>query len=146
MKIATTSSIPAPPAAVFAALTDPAILQRAIPGCESLVARGEDDYDARLKVGVAGLKGAYAGTAQIRDKKPPDSLRLIFSGKGLPGFVSGAAIVSLSQDGAASRIACEAEVQVGGMIAAVGSRLIEAAARKMAEEFFANLARQVGAF
>lgn len=146
MKIATSSQLAAPATVVFSALTDPAILQRAIPGCESLVATGEDDYSATLKVGVAGLKGTYTGTAEIRDKQPPESLRLSFAGKGGPGFVRGSAAVRLAAEGASTtRIACDVDVQVGGLIAAVGSRLVEAAARKLADDFFANLAREISA-
>lgn len=143
MTITTTSRIAAPPAVVFAALTDPAVLQRAIPGCESLVATGDDEYKAALKVGVAGLKGLYTGTAEIREKQPPDSLRLTFSGKGGPGFVRGSAAVRLTPDEGATRIACEADVQVGGLIAAVGSRLVDAAARKLADDFFRQLALEI---
>ncbi|HEY2908304.1 MAG TPA: carbon monoxide dehydrogenase subunit G [Vicinamibacterales bacterium] len=143
MKVATTSRIHASRDAVFAALIDPAVLQRTIPGCESLVAVGEDDYEAVLKMGVAGLKGTYTGTAQIREKYPPESLRLSFAGKGSPGFVRGSAAVRLSEDDGFTVVASEADVQVGGLIAAVGSRLIEAAARKLSDDFFNQLAREI---
>jgi uncharacterized protein len=145
MKIATTSRIQASRGAVFVALTDPAVLQRAIPGCESLAAVGDDDYEAVLKIGVAGLKGTYTGTAQIREKQPPQSLRLSFAGKGGPGFVRGSAAVRLSEDDGFTLVACEADVQVGGLIAAVGSRLVEAAARKLSDDFFNQLAREIRA-
>src|SRR5216684_7035638 len=130
MKIRITSIIPAPPARVFAALVDPGVLQRCIPGCESLTAAGPDAYEATLKIGVAGLKGTYTGKAAIRDRRPPESLTLGFEGKGGPGFVRGSAAITLSAEGegSATRVACEADVQVGGLIAAVGSRLVEAAA------------------
>jgi uncharacterized protein len=143
MKVATTSRIHAPRDAVFAALIDPAVLQRTIPGCESLVAVGDDDYEAVLRMGVAGLKGTYTGTAQIREKHPPESLRLSFAGKGGPGFVRGSAAVRLSEDDGFTVVASEADVQVGGLIAAVGSRLIEAAARKLSDDFFNQLAREI---
>lgn len=143
MNIATTSRIAALPSVVFAALTNPAVLQRAIPGCESLVAIGDDAYRATLKVGVAGLKGVYSGTAEIREKQPPESLRLTFSGKGGPGFVRGSAAVRLSADDGATRVACDADVQVGGLLAAVGSRLVDAAARKLADDFFRQLALEI---
>lgn len=145
MNVATTGRIAARPDAVFAALTNPAVLQRAIPGCQSLTGIGDDKYEAKLKIGVAGLKGEYTGTAEIRDKQPPDSLRLTFAGKGGPGFVRGSALVRLSADGDATLIACDADVQVGGLIAAVGSRLVEAAARKLADDFFGQLAREISA-
>jgi len=143
MKVATTSRIQAPRDAVFAALIDPAVLQRTIPGCESFKAVGDDDYEAVLRMGVAGLKGTYTGTAQIREKHPPESLRLSFAGKGGPGFVRGSAVVRLSEDDGFTVVASEADVQVGGVIAAIGSRLIEAAARKLSDDFFNQLAREI---
>src|SRR5205814_1842792 len=126
-----------------AALVDPAILQRCIPGCESLTSTGPDAYAATLKVGVAGLKGTYTGKAAITNKQPPDTLTITLDGKGGPGFVRGNAALTLSSDGPGNentRVACDADVQVGGLIAAVGSRLVEAAARKMADDFFKQLA------
>jgi carbon monoxide dehydrogenase subunit G len=143
MKITASSLIPADRARVFAALTDPAILQRAIPGCESLTATGPDAYAATLKIGVAGLKGTYQGTAAIRDKKPPESLTLAFDGKGGPGFVRGTAVIALADEGGSTRLESTADVQVGGLIAAVGSRLIEAASRKLADDFFKQLSEQL---
>jgi hypothetical protein len=143
MKIAIVSVIPAPRDRVFAALVDPAILQRCIPGCETLTATGSDAYAATLKIGVAGLKGTYSGKTAIRDQQPPESLTLSFEGKGGPGFVRGSAAIALSADGDATRVACEADVQVGGLIAAVGSRLVDAAATKLADDFFKQLSREL---
>ena len=140
MKLLLTSRVNAPRERVFAALIDPVILQRSIPGCESLTETSPDVYEAVLKIGVAGLKGSYKGSAAVRDKRPPESLTLAMNGKGGPGFVRGTAAITLTADGDATGVACDADVQVGGLIAAVGSRLIEVAARKMADDFFARLA------
>jgi len=145
VKITASSVIPADRARVFAALTDPGILQRAIPGCESLTATGPDTYEATLKVGVAGLKGTYKGTATIRDKKEPESLTLAFEGKGGPGFVRGTAGITLAEEAGATRLDSVADVQVGGLIAAVGSRLVEAASRKLSDDFFRQLSQQLEA-
>lgn len=145
MRLIVTLAIPAQRERVFQALGDPAILRRCIPGCESLTATGPDTYEATLKIGVPGIKGVYAGTAAITDKHPPDSLTLSFEGKGGPGFVRGSAAIVLSPDEAATRVRCEADVQVGGLIAAVGSRLIEATARKLAGEFFNQLSNEMSA-
>ena len=143
MKFSVTSVVPAPRDRVFAALVDPSILQRSIAGCESLIEIAPDVYEAKLKIGVAGLKGSYAGKASIRDKQPPESLTLGVEGKGAPGFVRGTAALALTEDGGSTRVACDADVQVGGLIAAVGSRLIEAAAKKMADDFFSQLSREL---
>ena len=143
MKLILTSLVPADRARVFAALVDPVVLRRCIPGCESLTATGPDAYAATLRIGVAGLKGTYSGKTAIRDQQPPDSLTLSFEGKGGPGFVRGTAAIVLSADGDATRVACEADVQVGGLIAAVGSRLVDAAAKKLADDFFKQLSREL---
>jgi carbon monoxide dehydrogenase subunit G len=143
VKITAASHVAAPQPRVFAALIDPDVLRRSIPGCERLTAAGDGVYEATMKIGVAGLKGTYGGKATIREQRPPDSLTLAFEGKGGPGFVRGAAAIRLSPDDGGTRVTCDADVQVGGMIAAVGSRLVEAAARKLADDFFRQLALEV---
>ena len=145
MKINVSTVLPAPRDRVFAALVDPDVLRRAIPGCETLTATAADEYAATLKVGVAGLKGSYTGKAAVRAKQPPDSLTLTFEGKGAPGFVRGSAALRLSTEGDATRVTSEADVMCGGLIASVGSRLIEAAAKKLSEDFFRQLGRELGA-
>jgi carbon monoxide dehydrogenase subunit G len=98
MKLTLASVIPADQDQVFAALVDPEILQRVIPGCDALTETGPDQYTATLKIGAAGLKGTYTGKAAVRDRVPPDSLSLHFEGKGAPGFVRGAAAIALTAD------------------------------------------------
>src|SRR5881396_3714510 len=140
MKFASTYTIAAPRDKVFAMLTDPAVLQRCIEGCEKMVRTSEDNYDAHLKIGIAGLKGNYVGKVQLKDKKPPESYTLVMEGKGGPGFVKGTAKITLTGN---TELRCEADAQVGGLIAAVGSRLIEAAAKKMMDEFFRKFGEQL---
>ena len=143
MKLAGTYNLAAPREKVFAGLTDPAVIQRCIDGCEKMVKTGDDSYDAHLKIGVAGLKGSYVGKVQLRDKVPPESYTLIMEGKGGPGFVKGTAHIKLNADGGGTKLHCDADAQVGGLIAAVGSRLIEAAAKKMMDDFFRRFAGQL---
>ena len=143
MKLHLVSVIPAARDRVFAALIDPEILRAVIPGCESLVETAPDEYAATLKIGVAGMKGTYNGKASVTDKRRPDSLTLNFEGKGAPGFVRGTAAIALSDEGAGTRIASDVDLVIGGLVAAVGSRLIEATAKKLSEVFFAQLAREL---
>jgi uncharacterized protein len=145
VKLSLSHTIAADRERVFDALVDPAVIQRCIPGCESLVSAGPDIYDATLKIGVAGLKGTYAGRTTITNRRSPESLSIAVEGKGAPGFVRGAAEIALLAEGGGTKIDCQADVQVGGLIAAVGSRLIDAVARKMAAEFFDRLDRQLAA-
>jgi uncharacterized protein len=139
VKLTISSLVPAPRDRVFAALVDPVVLQRCIPGCESMVEVGPDVYEATLKIGVGGLKGTYKGRATIKDRQPPQSLTLAFEGKGGPGFMRGTTAIGLAAEGDGTRVASDADVQVGGLIAAVGSRLLEMTARKLADDFFSEL-------
>ena len=143
MKLTATYSAPAPRDKVFALITDPAVLQRCIAGCEKMERTGEDHYNAHLKIGVAGLKGNYVGQVHLQDKKPPESYQLLIEGKGGPGFVKGTAFIQLVDKGAQTEIRCDADAQVGGMIAAIGSRLVDAIAKKMMDDFFKKFAEEV---
>ena len=143
MKLSTICTIPAPREQVYASIIDPVVLQRCIDGCEKMIQTAEGAYDAHLKIGVAGLKGNYVGKVQMRDQKPPESYTLIIEGKGGPGFVKGTARIQLAEKGEETELRCDADAQVGGLIAAIGSRLIEAAAKRMMDEFFKKFAAQV---
>ncbi len=143
MKLTGTYDLPAPRERVFQAITDPAVLQSIIDGCEKMVKTGEDSYDAHLKIGLAGIKGTYVGKIQLRDIQAPQSYTLSIEGKGGPGFIKGLAKVRLEENGSNTRLICDADAQVGGMIAAIGSRLIEAAAKKMMADFFQKFAAVV---
>jgi carbon monoxide dehydrogenase subunit G len=143
MTLSATYPIPAARERVFAALNDPAVLQRLIEGCESFVLRPDGVYEARLKVGLGSVKGTYTGEARIEDVKPPESYRLSVSGRGGSGFVKGVATMRLQEAGTQTDVTCDADVQIGGAIVAVGSRLIEVAARRMMEKFFAKLAAEL---
>ena len=145
MNIQGSHTIAAAPARVFEALTDPAILQRAIPGCEKMEKTGDDAYNAHLKIGVASIKGSYVGKVRLSDKMPPHKFTLHLEGKGGPGFVKGSAAMELKEEAQTTRLSYTADVQVGGLIAAVGSRMIEATAKKLAEEFFKTFSEIVTA-
>jgi carbon monoxide dehydrogenase subunit G len=145
MKLSAACQLAAPREKVFAMITDPAVLQRCIDGCEKMMQTGEDSYDAHLKIGVAGLKGSYVGKVHLKDRNAPESYTLVLEGKGIPGFVKGTAQIRLSEKDGQTELSCDADAQVGGMIAAIGSRLIEATAKKMMDDFFKKLAEQVRA-
>jgi len=131
-----TYTLPLPPDRVFAALTDAAVLQKAIPGCEKLEKTADDEYNAHLKIGIAAVKGSYVGRVRLSDKQPPDRFTMHLEGKGAAGFVNGTARIELKEEGQNTQLHYNADVQVGGLIAAVGSRMIEAAAKKLAGDFF----------
>src|SRR5260370_8392352 len=87
MKFPAPSPAPGPRDRVFNLITDPAVLQRCIQGCEKMERTSEDNYNAHLKIGIAGLKGSYVGKVQLQEKLVPESFKLLMEGKGAPGFV-----------------------------------------------------------
>jgi|SRR5881394_440920 len=143
MKLSTTHHIKAPRAKVYAAITDPAVLQKCIEGCEKLVRTSEDSYDAHLQLGLAGIKGSYVGKLLLKEKNPPESYTLVMEGKGASGFVRSTARVRLVEKDQETELISDADAQVGGAIAAIGSRLIEAAAKKITDDFFKKFARAI---
>lgn len=144
MKVIAAAAVAAPRERVFAALNDRDVLRRCIPGCEELTEAEADSYRVQVKLGVAGIKGKYIGKATHRDLQPPESFTLAFDGKGKTGFVRGKAAIRIAEANGTARVDCEADVQVGGAIAAVGSRLIAAVARKLTDDFFRQLAVDMG--
>jgi len=134
----------APRDRVWALFTDPAVLARATPGCERLDPIGPDEFSATLSVGVAAVKGTYQGKLAIVDKTPPDGYTLRVEGSGRPGFVKGEGRLTLTEEDGGTRVTIRGEAQVGGVIAAVGQRLIGAASRMLMEQFFSALEAEIG--
>jgi hypothetical protein len=133
----------AAPADVWNLLTDPSRLEKCLPGCDRLVPDGPDRFKATVKFALAAISSAYAGRVELLDKKPPKSLRLRMEGKGAPGFVKAEGSVELSETRGGTELRYSGEAQVGGLIATVGQRLIESAARKIVAQFFDNAASQL---
>jgi carbon monoxide dehydrogenase subunit G len=129
----------APRDRVWALLTDPAVLARATPGCERLDPTGPDEFEATLSVGVAAVKGTYQGRLAIIDKTPPEGYTLRVEGSGRPGFVKGEGRLILTEEDGGTRVDIKSEAQVGGLIAAVGQRLVGAAGRMLMSQFFSAL-------
>jgi carbon monoxide dehydrogenase subunit G len=136
LKLAGTVALPAPPEEVWGLLTDASRLSGLLPGCERLEPDGPDRYKAAVKFGIAAITGKYAGTLEFVQKRPPHSLVLKMDGKGLPGFVKGEGRIELAAKGSDTELTYTGEAQVGGLIASVGQRMIDAAARKIVQQFF----------
>ncbi len=137
MKIAGTAVLHAPSDRVWAALNDPAVLVRTIPGCTRLEAAGPDSWTMTVTAGVASIKGVYTGSVSLHDQQPPGSFRLRASGAGAPGTVDADVLVQLepAPDGG-TRLSYDADAVVGGMVGGVGQRMLIGVAKRTAGEFF----------
>ena len=137
-------SLPAARARVWAALSDPEILKASIPGCRSLEQAGDGGYRAMAAVKIGPIAANFSGEVRLLDLVPPASYRIEGSGQGGPaGFARGGAAVTLDEAGAGTVLRYRVKAEVGGKIAQLGARLIDASAKQMADQFFDNFARAV---
>lgn len=145
MKLAGSYTFDAPRENVWELLMDPSVLQRIIPGCERLEEVGPDTYAADIKLGIANVRGDYTGTVKISDQKPPESYRLEGEGRGKPGFAKGAGCLELLDENGKTTMRYQADVQVGGPVAGIGQRLIEASAKSIINQSLKALAAELAA-
>jgi 2-furoyl-CoA dehydrogenase large subunit len=134
--------IAAVPEQVFAVLLDPAALARVIPGCHALESEGANRYRADVTVGIGLVKARYAATIALSEVDAPHSLRLAGGGSSSLGTGSGDGRLRLERTATGTRLHYDYEAQVGGKVAAVGSRMLEGAAKVLLNELFASLGRQ----
>jgi len=145
MKIEGSTDILAPIDRVWSALLDPATLAATIPGCEKLEAIGPGEFKAVLKVGVGPVKGTFEGKVRLSDQEPPHRYRMAIEGSGGPGFVRGDAAMELAPVDGGTRVTYNADVQIGGLIASVGQRMLGGVSRMMLDQFFARMAETLAA-
>ncbi|MGI5288666.1 SRPBCC family protein [Nonomuraea polychroma] len=137
MKVAGSAVIGVQRDQVWAALQDPAVLVRTIPGCERLEESGPDTYRMTVNAGVASIKGVYQGEVALADPLAPESFTLKARGQGAPGTVDATVQVRLSEIDGGTRVDYDADAVIGGMIGGVGQRMLGSVAKRTAGEFFA---------
>jgi hypothetical protein len=138
--------IPAPRQTVWEALNNPDVLKVSIPGCESLERLEGDQMRATAAVKVGPMSARFAGKVQLTDINPPNGYRISGEGQGGPaGFAKGGANVALQDDGAGTLLTYQVNAQIGGKLAQLGARLIDATAKQMADQFFDRFSAQVQA-
>jgi hypothetical protein len=129
--------IPAPRAAVWEKLNDPETLKACIPGCETVEKVSDTEFTAKLTARVGPVKASFSGKVTLTDMNPPAGYTITGEGTGgVAGFAKGSAKVSLDDAGAETVLRYGVQAQVGGKLAQIGSRLIDATSRKMADDFF----------
>jgi len=137
--------VPADVATTWRALNDPEVLRECIPGCESIDRVSDTEYRVLMTARVGPVSAKFSGRLTLADIAAPRSYTLKFEGQGgAAGFANGSAKVELSPVEGGTRIDYAVNAQVGGKLAQIGSRLIDGAAKKMADEFFAKFAETLG--
>ena len=138
--------IPAPRQTVWEALNDPEVLKASIPGCESLEKMEGDQMKATAAIKVGPISARFTGKVQLSEIDPPNGYRISGEGQGgVAGFAKGGANVALTDDGADTLLSYQVNAQVGGKLAQLGGRLIDATAKQMADAFFDRFSARVQA-
>ncbi|MBM3525604.1 MAG: carbon monoxide dehydrogenase subunit G [Alphaproteobacteria bacterium] len=135
--------LPATREKVWAALNDPEVLRRCIPGCQAIEKVSDTEFTARVGLAVGPVKATFNGRVTLSDFDPPNGYKISGEGQGgVAGFGKGGAVVKLADEAGATRLTYAADASVGGKLAQIGSRLVEATARKLADEFFTRFAEE----
>jgi carbon monoxide dehydrogenase subunit G len=138
--------IPAPRETVWLALNDPVILKESIPGCQSLEKTSDTAMTAKVQAKVGPVKATFTGDVTLSNIDPPHGYTISGEGKGgVAGFAKGGADVALEEAGDDTILRYTAKAQVGGKLAQIGARLIDATAKQIADEFFKNFANRLSA-
>ena len=137
--------LPAPREDVWAKLNDPEVLKACIPGCESLEMLSEQRVPGGRHQQDRAGQGALQGQGQALRPRPAERLRISGEGDGgVAGFAKGGATVALQPKDGGTLLTYNVEAQIGGKLAQLGQRLVNGAAKKMADQFFAKFAQAVG--
>jgi len=139
-------SIPASQDDTWAALNDPEMLKACVPGCESIDLTAENEYQVLMVARIGPVSAKFKGKLSLSDLNPPNSYAIAFEGQGgAAGFGKGSAQVQLASDGEGTKLSYQVKANVCGKLAQIGSRLVDAAARKISQDFFAAFNEKVAA-
>jgi carbon monoxide dehydrogenase subunit G len=137
--------VPASQQAVWNALNDPEMLKQCVPGAESIEPAGENAYQVLMVARVGPVSAKFKGKLTLSDIVPPQSYSISFEGQGgAAGFAKGGANVRLAAENDQTKLSYDVKANVGGKLAQIGSRLVDAAAKKVADDFFRNFNQKMG--
>ena len=144
MDMTGTQHIEAPRDVVWAALNDVEVLKQSIPGCQSIEKVSDTGMNAKVTLKVGPVKATFTGKVTLSDLDPPNGYTITGEGSGgAAGFAKGSAVVRLVEDAGATNLNYEVKAQIGGKLAQLGSRLIDATSKKLAAEFFEKFSEAV---
>ena len=144
MELTSSRTVPASVEKTWAALNDPETLKACIPGCESIERVSDTEFKVAMTARVGPVSAKFSGRILLSDIVPATSYKMSFEGQGgAAGFARGDAKVNLTPDGSGTRIEYIVNAQVGGKLAQIGSRLVDGAAAKVADDFFACFVERV---
>jgi carbon monoxide dehydrogenase subunit G len=136
--------IAAPRPKVWEALNDPDVLKQCIPGCEEIERLSPTELQAKVTAKVGPVKARFGGKVTLSDLDPPNGYKISGQGDGgVAGFAKGGATVKLTPKNGGTLLAYNVDAQIGGKLAQLGQRLVNGAAKKIADDFFANFANAV---
>jgi uncharacterized protein len=137
--------IQAPRDVVWAALNDPEVLKRCIPGCKELEQRSPTDLAAKVALKIGPISATFTGAVTLENLDPPAGYTIVGQGQGgAAGFAKGrAAVVLTPVSETETDLAYTAKAEVGGKLATLGGRLIQATSKKLADEFFSAFVREL---
>jgi carbon monoxide dehydrogenase subunit G len=136
--------LPATREAVWTKLNDPVVLKSCVPGCEQLDKVSDTEFQAIASIKVGPVKARWKGKVRLSDLDPPNGYKISGEGEGgVAGFAKGGATVALADKDGGTLLSYNVEAQIGGKLAQLGQRLINGAAKKTADDFFANFAKAV---
>jgi carbon monoxide dehydrogenase subunit G len=140
-------TLPVARSVAWQALNDTEALKAAVPGCESIEPTGDNAFDVAVTAAIGPVKARFKGTLKLEDVQPPASYAIRFDLQGgAAGFSRGVARVALSEvDAATTRMSYAVDASIGGKLAQIGSRLVDAASATMADRFFATFAADLAA-
>lgn len=144
MEISGQHRFSAPRERVWELLLDPGVLQQCLPGTENFVEVGPEEYEARMKIGVAAIRGTYQGKVKIHSKDEPSSYQMAVEGKGPAGQISGDAKIELVSEGDGTLVNWSGTANVRGTLARVGGRVMQPAAKMIVGQFFNCLEGKAG--
>lgn len=136
--------IPASQGDTWNALNEPEFLKACIPGCESIERISDNESQVQMTARIGPVSAKFKGKLTLSDINPPHSYSIAFDGQGgVAGFGKGSAQVRLAPDGEHTKLSYSVKATVGGKLAQIGSRLVDAAAKKIADDFFRNFNERV---